>query len=439
MATFPSYRHTAADVDLYVTLNNAAGQYWDTTSTPKYETLVVADWANYDVEATETPASSYQYIADVPGTLTSGALVYVTYYLRAGGTPAITDTVLDRQVYMWDGTSITPGVGQYSAAAAGYSVAELLTKISGILNWSTTDAASYTKIYQAITECGRAASTWEGETWSWQHERGQFTPLSLTLETVANDGADRASNIVTITTTAAHGLSVGRYIRISGCDDSTMDGTFVIASVPSTTTFTYVSAGDNSDSGVGYVYSNEYALRTVNGSIMADLYSVERVYFDDERVLTPTSYRRIRGLDSISHSLTENEPTEYGLKTTSDGPVIYLNPTPNTTDVLHIDYIPIHNKVAAGADSYLIIPPEFQEGIYVAGSLFLLRTDIGDIASLRECPGFMEAIDRMSTSDLMGYDDDQSNKYGDTDGFPGGHWPQNQRVTGGVVQNWGSV
>ena len=162
MATFPSYRHTAADVDLYVTLNNAAGQYWDTTSTPKYETLVVADWANYDVEATETPASSYQYIADVPGTLTSGALVYVTYYLRAGGTPAITDTVLDRQVYMWDGTSITPGVGQYSAAAAGYSVAELLTKISGILNWSTTDAASYTKIYQAITECGRAASTWEG-------------------------------------------------------------------------------------------------------------------------------------------------------------------------------------------------------------------------------------------------------------------------------------
>jgi hypothetical protein len=52
------------------------------------------------------------------------------------------------------------------------------------------------------------------------------------------------TNLATITTSAAHGLtspaSVGTLVTIQGVD-STHDGTWVIYSIPSTTTFTYVS------------------------------------------------------------------------------------------------------------------------------------------------------------------------------------------------------
>jgi hypothetical protein len=49
------------------------------------------------------------------------------------------------------------------------------------------------------------------------------------------------SNLATITTNAAHGITqVGSIVRIQGVD-STFDGTYTIHSVPSTTTFTFVS------------------------------------------------------------------------------------------------------------------------------------------------------------------------------------------------------
>lgn len=55
------------------------------------------------------------------------------------------------------------------------------------------------------------------------------------------------SNVVTLTTSKAHGFEVGQEIRVAMDDaDTSIDGlSFVIASVPSTTTFTYANtAGD---------------------------------------------------------------------------------------------------------------------------------------------------------------------------------------------------
>jgi hypothetical protein len=54
--------------------------------------------------------------------------------------------------------------------------------------------------------------------------------------------------VATLTTDSAHGFSVGQAVIVSGVDDPTsasysFDGTQVITSVPTSTTFTYVSAG----------------------------------------------------------------------------------------------------------------------------------------------------------------------------------------------------
>ncbi len=326
-----------------------------------------------------------------------------------------------------------------SGSATGYTVVQLLTKISNKLQWAVADTTSYTKVYQAITACGMSACTWGGHTWPWLRGRGLFQPLVKTIATVANSGAVRSSNVVTMVTTATHGLPSGRYVRVANCDDATIDGTHVIT-VSNSTTFTFQSFGDDSASGNGSLYSNEYPLRTVNSSDMSDLFAVTRVYFDDNRAMIQAEYEEIRFEDSVSMALTQNEPWKWATTTDSRGPVLHLSPTPNvsdTTDVINVDYIRFHNKVAASTDSFLIVPPEYQEGIYVDGPLWLLRRDVGDIASLKKCEGFMEAIDRMVASRLSVYGDDPADKFDEPDGK--GIWPNNRTVIGGVLHNKGSL
>jgi len=72
----------------------------------------------------------------------------------------------------------------------------------------------------------------------------------------ASNGAVRASNIVTITTTSGHGFSSGTSVTISGVTDVTFIGTFIIVSVPTSTTFTYAQSGTDATSGSGTAASN---------------------------------------------------------------------------------------------------------------------------------------------------------------------------------------
>ena len=53
------------------------------------------------------------------------------------------------------------------------------------------------------------------------------------------------SNVATITTAVAHGLGVGQVVTVAAVTATTLNGTFTIASVPSTTTFTYALTATN--------------------------------------------------------------------------------------------------------------------------------------------------------------------------------------------------
>lgn len=79
----------------------------------------------------------------------------------------------------------------------------------------------------------------------------------------SSNGAVRSSGTVTITTTSNHNLVVGEYATISGVDDSSFDGYFQIATVPSSTTFTYTQSGSDATSGNGTV-SAAAPLATIN-------------------------------------------------------------------------------------------------------------------------------------------------------------------------------
>jgi len=67
-------------------------------------------------------------------------------------------------------------------------------------------------------------------------------------------GAVRAANVVTITTTVAHELAVGDWVIIHLPVPSTFNGAFRVASVPSTTKFTYAQTGAGEGSGGGFLY-----------------------------------------------------------------------------------------------------------------------------------------------------------------------------------------
>jgi len=71
---------------------------------------------------------------------------------------------------------------------------------------------------------------------------------AATTKTINNRGL--TDNLVTVSTTATHGVVVGDVVTISGLG-SPYDGDFVVLSVPTTSTFTYAATGSNVAYGAG--------------------------------------------------------------------------------------------------------------------------------------------------------------------------------------------
>lgn len=83
---------------------------------------------------------------------------------------------------------------------------------------------------------------------------GQFAISNAVITTVA-----RTSNVVTITTSVAHGYVVGHTVTVTATTNTSLNGTFTIASVPTSTTFTYAQTAANitSTSDTGSVYNTK--------------------------------------------------------------------------------------------------------------------------------------------------------------------------------------
>ncbi|EFT3162788.1 hypothetical protein ACP817_18445 [Escherichia coli] len=80
---------------------------------------------------------------------------------------------------------------------------------------------------------------------AWDFVNNQVT----TAAAAAFSGADidttavtYSNGVATATTASAHGLTAGQYVKISGVDPAAYNGTVVVLTVPSTTTFTYAPA-----------------------------------------------------------------------------------------------------------------------------------------------------------------------------------------------------
>lgn len=95
----------------------------------------------------------------------------------------------------------------------------------------------------------------------WGRNGEQSVSAVIATRFIAASGLVRSGNVVTVTTTSAHGIQSAAGtpvpVNIASSLSGTFDGTFEVASVPSTTTFTYNQAGGNETSGQGIMsYSN---------------------------------------------------------------------------------------------------------------------------------------------------------------------------------------
>lgn len=61
----------------------------------------------------------------------------------------------------------------------------------------------------------------------------------------------RSTNVVTVTTNAAHDFTTGRSVTLAGVTDTSFNGTFTIASTPTSTTFTFAQTAANATSSGG--------------------------------------------------------------------------------------------------------------------------------------------------------------------------------------------
>lgn len=86
---------------LYARVFNSSGQVWNTSGTPAFENWADGNVGDYDI--TLTDKTSGQYIGDFP--TTAAGRYKVNAYLRAGASPAVTDTVTHTGEILWDGTS----------------------------------------------------------------------------------------------------------------------------------------------------------------------------------------------------------------------------------------------------------------------------------------------------------------------------------------------
>jgi len=73
-----------------------------------------------------------------------------------------------------------------------------------------------------------------------------------------------SSDVATVTTGSAHGLKVGMYVNVTGSTTNFVNGVYKVASVPSTTTFTYAQnsgAADGTAAGTKVIYKAHHIVK----------------------------------------------------------------------------------------------------------------------------------------------------------------------------------
>lgn len=174
--------------------------------------------------------------------LSVGSLVYIVGTTGVTGlnAPWVVATVAAQNVFTitstLTGTATTPGssgntqVCVYARPAGAVTV----RAYDGSVNFTAGSSVPNAMLYRQTRRYFR-----------YQSGKGiQFSTGSILCPQIQLPVLTSSGSIVTVTTKTAHNLAINTYVKISGADQNVYNGTFQILSVPSNTTFTYMTANN---------------------------------------------------------------------------------------------------------------------------------------------------------------------------------------------------
>jgi hypothetical protein len=183
-------------------------------------------------------------------------------------------------------------------------------------------------------------------------EQLAFTTSATFAGTIVNKAL--TSNVATLTTSAAHNLEVSDSIWVEGVD-ATFNGEFTVATVPTTTTFTYTKAATN-------------VVSTAVTSAAAIVATTGAIYVEDLTELTPTGYLTT---GNIRYNTLEKKNFKRLL---GRGDFTYGSMTLNTVDEAGTVYDVISYDAAVGAPEVTTSSPAVAQE-YLAYKFIMFRDD----------------------------------------------------------------
>lgn len=158
---------------------------------------------------------------------------------------------------------------------------------------AATSGANVWREPHTYTEAG-VGNIWSGEVGVYEGvkfiESSRVEEATSATRAVSNKAL--TSNVATLTTSAAHGFEVGEQVTVAGVD-STFNGTYTIASVPSSTTFTYAKTASNVTSAAvspaGTASSKDHKV-----IIMGKQALIEAVTYEPKTVVGPVTDKLMR-------------------------------------------------------------------------------------------------------------------------------------------------
>ena len=146
MANELQYRHDESGVNLYAVIVNADpacadfGEYWNADGAA-FEVCTVANWAQYDIVLTETPASSYRYVGTFPAAIPPG--VYdVLIFVRGGASPDVDDWLAASGTAIWTSEALQPPEKTMEAVLAVVAGVSTFNESTGVATFKKQDGAT---------------------------------------------------------------------------------------------------------------------------------------------------------------------------------------------------------------------------------------------------------------------------------------------------------
>jgi len=245
-----AWQYTGTSPTFYYTLYSTTAYSYATTAT----TLVSSNTTNTSVTYAFTPVANTYYYYTVYETTSYGTalldqspivqyvvpVVAVSNFSYTGSDQTMTPIVSNVSVYMWGAGGPAGGSGAVGGAGAflyGNLAVTPGTPIKVIVGEGGA--------YGSSRPYGGGGSNQGG---SYMTSGGR-SAIQMTLPVTISSASNSATNVVTYTTSGAHGLSVGEPVIISGLSISGFNGTYAVATTPLTTTFTVSNSTTGTSTG----------------------------------------------------------------------------------------------------------------------------------------------------------------------------------------------